>query len=273
VTNKRATSGCREPHLRRFGITLSLLLVSGCSWPGLAKPEEPPVPAEREKSFGPLYARNCAGCHGANGTMGPAPPLNDPLFRALVPQKELESVITKGRPGTLMPAFARDNGGTLTPVQIQVLVSQIKGIPYTVITREGEVKVLQGIPDVALEWGEPERAPANAPPYLIPEAKADGTGDKERGETVFALACSRCHGDRGEGGENGKNRINDPNFLALLSDQALRRIAITGRPDFDMPNYAGKKERSAHFHPLTSRDVTDLVALLGYWRQGGAVNK
>ena len=31
--------------------------------------------------------------------------------------------------------------------------------------------------------------------------------------------------------------MNEPDFLALVSDQALRRIIITGRPDLGMPNY------------------------------------
>ena len=57
--------------------------------------------------FGVLYRNNCAGCHGADGTLGPAPPLNDSLFRAIVPTEEIERVLTFGRPGTPMPAFAR----------------------------------------------------------------------------------------------------------------------------------------------------------------------
>ena len=47
----------------------------------------------------------------------------------------------------------------------------------------------------------------------------------------------------GEGGAHGEKRIgaiNDPAFLALISDQALRRYAITGRPDLGMPDYADK---------------------------------
>ena len=39
--------------------------------------------------------------------------------------------------------------------------------------------------------------------------------------------------------------INDPAFLALISDQALRRIVITGRPDLGMPTYAEGKSRPA----------------------------
>ena len=41
------------------------------------------------RDFALLYATNCAGCHGADGRLGPAPPLNDPLFLAIVPDASL----------------------------------------------------------------------------------------------------------------------------------------------------------------------------------------
>jgi cytochrome c oxidase cbb3-type subunit 3/ubiquinol-cytochrome c reductase cytochrome c subunit len=62
------------------------------------------------------------------------------------------------------------------------------------------------------------------------------------------------------------NVINDPVFLALISDQALRRYVITGRPDLGMPDYAGSRPRQPDYHPLTPEQVNDLVALLASWR-------
>jgi hypothetical protein len=56
-------------------------------------------------------------------------------------------------------------------------------------------------------------------------------------------------------------------FLALTSNQALRRYAITGRPDLGMPGYAEARPGSADFVPLTDQEVTDLVALLASWRR------
>ena len=53
-------------------------------------------PASRPTST-VLYRRNCAGCHGADGKLGPAPPLNDPIFLAIVADDELLQVITDGR--------------------------------------------------------------------------------------------------------------------------------------------------------------------------------
>ena len=96
-------------------------------------------------------------------------------------------------------------------------------------------------------------------------------GDKSRGATVFNRACASCHGPLGEGGENGERgagAINDAAFLALISDQALRRYAITGRPDLGMPDYAAKTGRPHDYQPMTSAEIADLVALLASWRRG-----
>ena len=67
--------------------------------------------------------------------------------------------------------------------------------------------------------------------------------------------------------------INNPAFLVLVSDQALRRLAITGRPDLGMPAYDGKVGRPPDFQPLSSAEIDNVVALLAYWRQGGPDNK
>ncbi|HLJ93754.1 MAG TPA: c-type cytochrome [Gemmataceae bacterium] len=208
-------------------------------------------------TFRVLYEQNCVACHGADGRMGPAPPLNDPLFLALVPDAELQRVIREGRSGTPMPAFAGAQGGPLTAEQVQVLAEGIKQ-----------------------RWVSREPAPKGAPSYLVAGSGSDDGGNKEKGMQVFAQACASCHGDRGQGGRHrgqadGKpvGAINDADFLALISDQALRRYVITGRSDLGMPNYADPRGRSDGFQPLTSQDVADVVALLAYWRQSGSINE
>jgi len=225
--------------------------------------------------FTALYSQHCAGCHGADGKLGPAPPLNDPLFRAIVPEEELNSILTKGRNKTLMPAFARENGGMLTAAQIQVLVKEIKGIPYKLVEKqEGGVAKLVVVADAggtSPKWGIPGKPPAGLPTYREPSASSNDSsaGDKAKGAVVFARACAVCHGSHGQGigeGSAARRILNDPVFLALTSNQALRRFAITGRPDLGMPGYAGARPGSPDFAPLTDREVTDLVALLASWR-------
>ncbi len=239
------------------------------------------MPPDESLEFGVLYGQNCAGCHGSDGKLGPAPPLNDPLFRAIVPEEELQGVLTKGRKKALMPAFAKENGGSLTEAQIQVLVMEIKGIPYKIVKKEeGETTKVEIVPEaggVSPKWGTPETPPKGAPSYREQAAsgapatpgRGSGAGD-ERGAAVFARACATCHGDHGQGiHEEGEivRTIHEPAFLALTSNQVLRRYAITGRPDLGMPSYAQARPDNPNFVPLTDEEVTDLVALLASWRR------
>jgi mono/diheme cytochrome c family protein len=233
-------------------------------------------------TFDGLFQENCAGCHGAAGKKGPAPLLNDGLFRSLISEKELEQVLNQGRPGTLMPAFAVAHGGTLTPAQIQVLVHEIKGMPYRVVKMGSSVsvqfEVVNDAKGISAVWGAPKTSITALPPYAYAESKATRTSaDFEAIRTnVFAKACASCHGDHGQGIKvKGKtvNRINEPAFLKLISKQALRRIIITGRPDLTseafpmgMPNFAANDGRSEDYHPLTSEQINDLVDLLASWR-------
>jgi cytochrome c oxidase cbb3-type subunit III len=227
---------------------LVFLLAAGCDLPGRPNPADRPVPANQVKDFGALYGTYCAGCHGADGKLGPAPPLNDPTFLAIVPGSELLRVITDGRAvspaqKSLMPAFAHDKGGPLTGAQVKVLADGIKN-----------------------RWGPPRSGAL--PAYVEP---AGVQGNKDAGARVFARACAACHGSQGQGETDGEalsgGAINNQAFLSLISDQALRRIIITGRPDLGMPAYDGKEERPSDFQALTSAEIDDLLALLRYWRQ------
>lgn len=225
-----------------------LVLAAGCDLPGKPNPDDRPVMPDQIVNFEVLYRQNCSGCHGHDGQLGPAPPLNDPLFLAIISQEELLRVIRDGRRGTPMPAFARAAGGSLTDAQVSALAAGIHS-----------------------HWESAASSAEPLPEYRL--AKADdlpaGPGDRERGADVFARACVECHGSDGRGGPSedaGGGAINDPAFLALISDQALRRIIITGRPDLGMPTYAETYGRAATFQPLTSAEIDDLVALLASWR-------
>jgi cytochrome c oxidase cbb3-type subunit 3/ubiquinol-cytochrome c reductase cytochrome c subunit len=54
----------------------------------------------------PIYARECAHCHGDKGTGGPYLPLANPELLASASDGFLAASIERGRPGTPMPAFA-----------------------------------------------------------------------------------------------------------------------------------------------------------------------
>jgi mono/diheme cytochrome c family protein len=235
-----------KPGMRYWRLLLLLAaLTAGCDLPG--RPVAPPT--DEGQDFAALYATRCAGCHGADGNLGPAPPLNDPIFLAIVPEADLVRVISEGRTVTRaqktpMPAFARDRGGPLTEAQIKVLTEGIKK-----------------------RW-KSSRA-SGLPPYNAPSGS--GGGNKAKGAREFARACAGCHGADGKGEKDGKalrgGALNDLAFLQLISDQALRRIIITGRHDLGMPPYDGEAGRGPDFNELTAAEIEDLVALLRSWRQ------
>lgn len=234
---------------------LLLALVAGCEAPGRPDPANRPRTPNQILSFNELYSTNCAGCHGASGELGPAPPLNDALFATIVPKEELLRVIREGRSGTPMPAFSNANGGPLTEDQIDVLVDGVKS-----------------------NWGEASDgiAEETVPSYLLTSTEQDhpSTERHERGVDVFARACAGCHGPNGAGVAQEElmgGAINVPAFLALVSDQALRRIIITGRPDLGMPSYAQPDGRPSDFQPLSSNEIEELVALLASWRAAGNI--
>jgi mono/diheme cytochrome c family protein len=226
----------------RYLIAL-LFVAAGCDLPGRPRPADRPVPPDQVLDFAALYGQNCAGCHGAEGQFGPAPPLNNALFLKIVPESVLQSVIAEGRPGTPMPAFAQSRGGPLTAAQVKVLAEGIKP-----------------------RWNASGQAGSAEPPPYTGETQ----GVPKRGAQVFERACAGCHGSQGEGDEAGA--IHDRSFLALMSDQVLRRYAITGRPDLGMPDFATKKGRGDSFQPLAATEVDDLVALFARWREGGSAD-
>ncbi len=229
-------------HPQTFLLAALVLVMVGCGDPLPGKPllSDRATPLSEQMEFGELYHINCKGCHGADGKFGPAPSLNDRLFLSIFSDKQLLDILHGGRPGTLMPAFSRKEGGLLSEAQIQSLAAGIRAT-----------------------WAKPDGVPDNPPPYL-----ASSPGDPAAGQVKFEAYCADCHGKDGQGGTSGA--VNNPAFLELISDQALRRIIITGRTDLGMPNYLGLGEKSSQKQPPTSQDISDIVALMGTWRTAPA---
>jgi len=220
----------RIPYLFVFAI-LPLVVVSACSTPhGQPQKGSEPVAPNQVVEFGTLYAQNCAGCHGAEGRGGAAIPLANPVYLAIVDENAMHKVVANGVRGTSMPAFAQSAGGLLTDEQINVITSGI----FLRWERKG---ILDG---------------ANQPPYA-----ARTTGDVARGEIAFGTYCASCHGSEGQGGSKG-SAINNDSFLALVSDQGLRTIVITGRPDLRAPDWRGNVPGK----PMSDQEITDVVAWL-----------
>ena len=129
-----------------------------------------------------------------------------------------------------MPACAQSAGGMLTDKQVNVIINEIR-------SRWGRPGILDG---------------ANPPSYA-----AKLSGNVERGEASYGTYCSSCHGPQGQGGSKGSAISND-SFLALVSDQGLRTIVITGRPELKAPDWRGNVPGK----PMSDQEITDVVAWL-----------
>jgi mono/diheme cytochrome c family protein len=219
--------------VRHFAISCALSVVLfGCATPhGQPRKGSESVAPNEVLEFGTLYAENCAGCHGAGGRGGAAIALSNPVYLAIADDAAIRKATAKGVPGTAMPAFAESAGGMLTDKQIDVITKEIR-------TRWSR----RGILDAA-----------NPPSYAT-----KSTGDAMRGEATYKTYCESCHGPGGRGGAKGSS-VTDDSFLALVSDQGLRTIVITGRPELGAPDWRGNVPGK----PMSEQEVTDVVAWLG----------
>lgn len=217
-------------HLCLLG-PLAAILASGCGAPHGQPAAGSEVLAPKEVlEFGTLYAENCAGCHGTDGRGGAALALANPVYLAIADDAAIRKVIANGVRGTAMPAFAESAGGMLTDAQIDVITKEIR-------SRWSQKGILDA---------------ANAPSYA-----PKSTGDARRGEAAYKTFCESCHGPGGGGGPKG-SAITDGSFLALVSDQGLRTIVITGRPELGAPDW----REDVPGKPMSDQEITDVVAWL-----------
>jgi mono/diheme cytochrome c family protein len=126
-----------------------------------------------------------------------------------------------------MPAFSRQNGGSLSDEQINTIV---KGL---------------------LAWKDASKLPsAPLPPYSAP------LGDVASGKAAFAQSCASCHGVDGTGGKAGS--VVDRDYLNLVSNQYLRTVTIAGRPELGCPDFAHRTPGS----PMSPAAISDITAWL-----------
>jgi len=220
-------------NLLRHLVACSVLgaMLFGCASPhGQPRKDSEILAPNLILGFGTLYAENCAGCHGAEGRGGAAIALADPVYLAVADDVAIRKVIASGVRGTAMPTFAQSSGGMLTDKQIDVIAREIRS-----------------------RWSRPGILGAANPPSYA----AKSAGIISRGELAYKTYCESCHGPGGHGSTKASS-ITDDSFLALVSDQGLRTIVITGRADLGAPDWRG----NVPGRPMSDQEITDVVAWL-----------
>jgi cytochrome c oxidase cbb3-type subunit 3/ubiquinol-cytochrome c reductase cytochrome c subunit len=213
----------------------------GCSLPGKPGFRLETLRPDQKLGFTVLYKSNCSGCHGDNGLNGAALPLDNPVYLGWAGREHLIQIVANGVPQSAMPAFGQSGGGLPTDEQVEHIV-------------EGMIA----------HWGKPGVLNNADPPNYAPMSKGDAT----QGEIAFQTYCARCHGVDGKAISPGVQQgdaigsIVDPTYLALITDQGLRDIVVSGLPGEGMPDWRG----DATGKPMTDRDVTDIVAWLASQR-------
>ena len=72
-----------------------------------------------------------------------------------------------------------------------------------------------------------------------------------RGQAMFGVACSFCHGSDARGGEGGPNLIRSQLVMDDQNGEAIAVVVQNGRPDQGMPKF-----------DLTTQQVSDVAAFL-----------
>ncbi|MBI4585933.1 MAG: c-type cytochrome [Planctomycetes bacterium] len=212
-------------------LAIYMLSLHRKSAPASHRPRPPARAEERPLDGETLYNLFCSSCHGVDGhgsTMRTGlwpldadpwghhwdsrrilaekrgdmevfvPSLNHPDTLAVASEDYLRLVISSGRPGTKMIAWAEQGGLA--------------------------VEEIDAISRYLLNW--------NPRP---PDAReiASVQGDPAAGAALYRANCSGCHGPEGEGGIGIS--LNSPTFLAVASDAFLRDTILHGRPNTAMP--------------------------------------
>ena len=128
-----------ERSLNRYlawGLVFMILLLAGFVAYRIREPHLRETAAREQKASytaigTKLFAASCAECHGDGANGGSAPTLNAQEFLKTTNDAQIKALIAGGVPGTDMPAWSLDNGGTLTDEQVNQLATYLRSLEAT----------------------------------------------------------------------------------------------------------------------------------------------
>ena len=169
-------------------------------------PLEEDIPASEFKAEEKALAlgQACSNCHGSPGTLGEEPdenvaaggfgnppfrdPISDEVIAYVAPplnnvftrwdEEVVRFTIERGRPGTDMPAWGVEYGGSMTQMMVDDVIAWLKTLP-----------------------GNNE-----APELSDGCQKPDSSNEIECGQEIFEARCAVCHGPEGQGKEGTETR-------------------------------------------------------------------
>lgn len=225
-------------HLHRpskFSWLLIVLLGASLVWivPGLAQVD---TDEDTIQQGAQLYNENCLVCHGpeGRGRVGATLAKDWPSIR---PDLQIEATISRGVEGSVMPAWSQENGGPLSPEEIDALVAYIlsweSGGPIYIAPTSTSIP----------------RAALTPPPGV--------SGNPNNGAVLYDQNCAVCHGPEGRGRVGATLAQDWPSVRPDLQVQATIARGVEGSV---MP--AWSQENGG---PLASGEIDDLVAFILTW--------
>ncbi len=189
-------------------VTVAVFVMGALYWlaePARMQAAEEELIAETIEHGRHLYSEQCVACHGPNGEGAPnvGPALNIQTFLKAANDFTIFDVISDGRPGTAMPSYGQEHGGTMNAQDIADLTAFIRLWEATA-------------PEV-------QPAPSRSP-------------DPASGGVIFSATCFACHGINGEG-TAAVPALNSTEMLTRYDDDYFGEGIAQGRPSRDMPTW------------------------------------
>ena len=175
-----------------------------------------------------VYAEQCASCHGADGEGMAGPALRDTPLDAAT----FERLVRRGVPGTVMTAYAVEEGGPLRNTDIA------------------------GLTDLAMHWELAPEEDAATESETTHSDSAETTTEPAPSSSAaaesYSSSCAACHGANREG-VDGLAPALTPDSLAGDDRERITEAISDGISGSSMPSFAAS---------LSAAEIETLVTFL-----------